>query len=290
MAQLGVAFTVREKFGWALAALQRIYRVAEQDFTLYFVDCGYPKPILTEIERFLADKSNVVRIDSPRFVWPSEALNLALPRLQDDHLCIIQNDVLIERGYFRELLSTVSTHGCDMVQPDTSEMQAGEYRPHRHEYTDTRIVRKDDKWWVQVPILNLPAEKPPERRIQHFELHTLLMTRRAAERVWPFPVLNTREHLDLAMRAFTENLVVYVNDRAKASYVLPPIQTCDQDYFDFRWNIAAAEQAHTTVQQRWGLGNMPNSMRFIAGHRAFLLPENVRQQEPTCELDVYWKE
>lgn len=286
-AKIGVAFTVREKFGWALAALQRLYRHAEVPFTLYFVDCGYPAAVIQEIDRFLADKDNVVRLRIPNFVWPSEALNLVVPRLAEEYLCIIQNDVLIQPGYFRELLSTFETQGCDIVQPETLELQNGEFRPHRHEYTDTRILKMNGRWYMHMEVKGLPKPPPPVRRIQHFELHTLMFTQRAVRRVSPFPVLNTREHLDLAMLAYHERLVAFVNENAKASYVLPPIQASDAKYFDFRWDLKAARAAHREVSQRWDIANMPNSMNFIEGHREFLRPENFKQDAPVCEIDVF---
>jgi hypothetical protein len=70
-ARIGIAFTVREKFGWALVALQRLYRHAEVPFTLYFVDCGYPAAVIAEIDRFLADKGNVVRVRVPNSFGPA---------------------------------------------------------------------------------------------------------------------------------------------------------------------------------------------------------------------------
>ena len=40
--EVAVAFVIREKFAYALASLQRLYRFADAPFRLYFVDGGYP--------------------------------------------------------------------------------------------------------------------------------------------------------------------------------------------------------------------------------------------------------
>jgi hypothetical protein len=285
--RLGIAFTVREKFGWALAALQRVYRFGEVPFTLYFVDCGYPEAIRTEINRFLADKDNVVRLRTPGFVWPSVALNLIVPRLQEEYLCVIQNDVLIQSGYFGELLATFEEHRCDMVQPETFELQDGAYRPHRHEYTDCGIFKVDGRWYVHVSIEGRSKPLPPIRRIQHFEMHTLMFSKRAVQRIHPFPAINTREHIDLAMRAYHDGLTAFINERAKASYVLPPLQASDAAYFNYRWDVTAARAAHQQVAERWHIANMPNAMQFIAGHRKFLLPERLKHGPAVCEVDTF---
>ena len=43
--------------GGPYASLARLYRFNTVPFRLYFVDCGYPSPVLAEIDRFLADEA-----------------------------------------------------------------------------------------------------------------------------------------------------------------------------------------------------------------------------------------
>ncbi|CAG0988654.1 hypothetical protein BURK1_02148 [Burkholderiales bacterium] len=291
--QVAVAFVVREKFGWALASLVRIYRFADVAFRLYFVDCGYPKPVVAEIDRFLADKDNVVRLVSPAFLLPNESLNLLLPRVTERYVCIVQNDVLVGRGFLGEQLATFARHGCDIVQPHTDEIdgETGAMRPHRHEYTDTGIVRQGGRLLVQVPAGDLPPTLSEVRRIRHFELHTLMLTTRAARQMSPLPAINSREHVDLAVHAHARDFVAYVNERARAAYVLPPIRDDDAEYFRFRWDERLALRSHELVMQRWRIANMPTAMSFVVQHRRFLDPRLVRRTAPDSaawsEADIY---
>ena len=277
-APLAIAFIVREKFGWALASLERVYRHADVPFRLYFVDCGYPKPVLSEIDRFLADKGNVVRIASRRFLLPNETFNLLLPNVREPVLSIVQNDVLVEPGFFAHQLDTFARHGCAIVQPHIDEIdgESGAVRPHRDEFTDTIIVDHGDHLLVQVPVREGLRSSAPVRPVSHFEFHTLSFATDAARAMAPRPVINSREHVDLAVHAFRCGLTAYIDERAKASYVLPPIHDYDVAYFRFRWDVARAEKSHRTVMERWRIANMPTAMGFVLEHRRFLDPARVR--------------
>ena len=286
---VGIAFIVREKFGWALAGLKRIYQFIDTPFTLYFIDCGYPPIVRKEIDAFLADQTNVVYVTSERFLLPNESLNLVIPWLQEHYLCIIQNDVLIEPGYMRALLATFDEHHCDIVWPMTFDLQDGRREPHRDEFTDTRIREVNGGLLVQVSEPPPADPPPPVRQIQHFELHTLMMTASAAKLVYPLPVINTREHIDLAANAYRRGMAVYANEHARAGYVLPPIRDFDVAYFKFRWDMEVAAASHTNVARRWDIIHLPMSMAFVRQHNAYATPNRVllhNESEP-CELDVY---
>lgn len=287
-ATVGIAFIVREKFGWALAGLKRIYRFIDTPFTLHFIDCGYPSIVRKEIDAFLADQTNVVYVAAERFLLPNESLNLVIPWLQEPYLCIIQNDVLIEPGYMSALLATFDEHHCDMVWPMTFELQGGRREPHRDEYTDTRIREVNGGLLVQVPEPPRADPPPPVRQIQHFELHTLMMTASAAKLVYPLPVINTREHIDLAAHAYRRGMTVYANEDAHAGYVLPPIRDYDLAYFKFRWDMEVAAASHARVARRWNINHLPNSMGFVRQHNTYATPNRVQRNQPEpCELDIY---
>jgi hypothetical protein len=287
-ARFAIAFTVREKFGWALASLRRIYAHFEVPFTLYFVDCGYPAMVRAEIEGFLADKSNVVRIDSGRFLLPSESLNLVVPRITEDFLYVINNDVLIEPRFGTCALQTFEQYGCALVAPETIEIQRGWREPHRAEYVSGAIVDQDGVLRVEVPQPAGAGKPEPVRRVQHFEPHALAMTRAAALALHPLPVLNTREHIDMAVHAWRLDLAVYADDRARAAYLLPPIRDYDLPYFEFRWNRQTALDSQARVQARWNVADFPDSMPFIDEWREFGTDKWVLRTYPdVCEDDDF---
>lgn len=285
--RVAIAFVVREKFAWALPALQRIYRYTKEPFQLYFVDCGYPPELRSEIQTFLADFDNVTWIERTTYLYPNEALNLVIKRARESYLCLIQNDVLIEENFMSELLDTFVQQGCDIVWPMTYELEGGKREPHRDEYTDTRIEEQGDTFKVQQPKSPDEIENTAVRRIDHFEMHCLMFTRKAAESLAPFPRINTREHIDCAVCAYKKGLIVFANERARANYVLPPIHDFDADYFAFRWDAQLADASHREVALRHRISPMPSAMGFVLQHGKNALPEKrIRGGAVTSELDI----
>ena len=277
--EIAIAFVVREKFGWALPSLQRLYRHIEQEFTLYFVDCGYPAEVRRQIDDFLRDKDNVGEIRATRFLLPNESLNLVIDQAKEKYLCLVQNDVLIEPRFMDELLSTFERRHCAIAWPMTYEVQDGKREPHRAEYTDTRIVEGDKFLQVQQVQPAHTIVTDPERRIHHVELHCIMMATEAARALSPFPAINTREHIDLAVNAYRQGMSIFANERAHANYVLPPIFHYDADYFSFRWDVDVAIRSHNLVAERWNIRPFPIAMKFVRHHRRFAQP-TMRQANP----------
>ena len=277
--EIAIAFVVREKFGWALPSLQRLYRYIDQEFTLYFVDCGYPAAVRRQIGDFFRDKNNVVEIRATRYLLPNESLNLVIDKATEKYICLVQIDVLIAPRFMDELLSTLQKRQCAIVWPMTYEIQDGKREPHRSEYTDTRIV--EGKKFLQVQQVQ-PDDKivtDPERQIHHVEMHCLMMTMEAARALSPFPAINTREHIDLAVNAYRQGMSVFANEKAHANYVLPPIFDYDADYFSFRWDLDVAIHSHNFVAERWNIQPFPIAMSFVRHHRRFA-QQTMRQSHP----------
>src|SRR5215204_4545056 len=110
MAGLAIAFVVREKFGWALPALRRLYAHTGEPFRLYFVDPGYPPQVREEIDRFLAGR-DVVHIRLPGFAYPNEQINAVLPRITEPWLALFKNDTLVGPGWLECLRESCARHG-----------------------------------------------------------------------------------------------------------------------------------------------------------------------------------
>jgi hypothetical protein len=282
--KVGIAFTIREKFSWALESLKRLYRHTDTPFTLYVVDSIYPAPVRDDLTRFLADKENVVWIPSDRFLYPNQALNEAVARLKEPYVWLVQNDVLVEPGCGDRMLQAFEELRCDMVAPAVFEIQDGRLRDHHREIDDEIIVQVED-----VVVVGYPNEAPREagrRRVHHFELHSLMMTAEAARRVCPLPVLNTREHYDLAIQAWKLGMSVYLEDRSRATYVLPPIREYDCDYFRFRWDREEARRSYRAIEARWpDVVNLPEVSGYIDWLQRYLGSDQVlRADSPTPEL------
>lgn len=286
MPDVAVAFVIREKFSWALASLKRLYALAGAPFTLYFVDGVYPQSVRAEIDAFLGVKDNVVRLEAERFLYPSEALNLVVERLREHHVLLLQNDVLISRDSLAHLLETAHLLGCDVVAPQTLDMEQG--RPEVHRLTDRpRCIAEEDQR-IYVERAWTPEVLRGRTRLHHFELHCALFSTAALRTVHPLPPLNTREHIDLAVAFWKQGLRAYQDDRAQAVYMPSPplpLREYECDYFRFRWDLGRARLSHEYVENKWRLADMQSAMRFVEQQNEALAPERVLRHDAGSETD-----
>lgn len=284
-----IAFVIREKFSWALASLRRLYAFAGAPFALYFVDSVYPPAVRAELDAFLADKDNVIRIEAERFLYPSEALNLVIERLAEPFLWLVQNDVLVGRDCLGHLLETTRLLGCDLVAPATLDLQDGEPGIHRATDQPKGIFEENGRVYIQRD--QAPEVRQGRTRVLHFELHSVLMTAETARAVYPIAPLNSREHIDLAMALWRMGKTAYLDARAQALYVgtpPQPLRDIECDFFRFRWDLARARSSHEYVERKWRLADMEDATWFVRDHQLGLSPGAVlRRYDSVSEADLW---
>jgi GT2 family glycosyltransferase len=291
--RIGIAFTIREKFGWALAGLRRLYAYAGEPFTLYLVDSVYPAEIRAELLAFLQDKPNVEVIEPGRYLYPNEALNEVIARLKEPYLCLLQNDVLVEPHFLSHMLETCEALPCDLVSPLIYEYFNGERHLHREGSAIGTMVQTGGAFQFKIQgqtnIAPAAGKKPEIIKTTRFEMHCLLMTAAAARRAAPLPRINTRDHIDLALRVWRAGCSSYLDERAEVGFVdVPPIHDYDSDFFRFRWDVPLAEQSHVYLKKAWNIANFPSVMGFVHHQNEALHPELLRRAETvTSEIDLF---
>jgi GT2 family glycosyltransferase len=274
--EVAVAFIIREKFAWSLASLERLYALAETPFRLYFVDGGYPPALLPALDAFLASKTNVVRLKAPRFLYPSESLNLALPSIEEPYVFLLQNDVLIGRGALLSLLETAARLDCDGVSPDVLDTDFGAPAAHRESTLPLAISERDGKVWIEPEAS--PERREGFRRLHHFEVHCILLRTQALRSLGPLPPLSVHDHVDLVLGMWRQGRTIYFDERAKVLYMdVPPLQLRDYEcpFFRFRWDPARARQSHDYVRDKWRMGNLFDSTPFIERQHGAMQPGKV---------------
>lgn len=264
MTPLAVAFVAREKFSWSLASLRRLYALAGTPFTLYFVDGRYPHEARPGLERFLADKDNVVRVEADRFLYPNEALNLVLERAQEPYILLLQNDVLVARDAPAALLRAAQTRRCAVVAPVTLDAESGTPAPHRE-----------------------------QEGARHFEMHCLLLELAAARSVGPLPPLSVHEHIDLGEALRGRGAEACFEDSARALFLASPpfpLRDFEQAYFRFRWDPARARLSQEHVRATWRLEALVDTTQFVARQQRALRPEGLLQRYASPFSDDLWDE
>jgi Glycosyl transferase family 2 len=287
---VGIVYTMREKFGWVLPSLTRLYAFTEMPFTLYIVDGCYPAEVRAGMEAFLsehADEGKVVWIQSKDFLYPNESLNAAVDQVREECLCLIQNDVLVDPGYMSAMLRTFEATDCEIVAPLTWEYEGGTRDLHRgRDGTGEEIVRVDDGLLVDqaCPVEEVAGYK----RCGYFEMHALMMTTKAARALTPLPRLSSREQYDFGIRAFKAGMRAFLAHDAFVGYVTPPLQAMDRAFFAFRWDEHQALQSHRYLASECKVRNLPDVLPWVHTMNGFLADEKlVRPEFGFSERDIY---
>ena len=273
--RVAVAFTIREKFSYALASLHRLYELAELPFTLYFVDGRYPAPMLQVIEDFLADKPNVVWVGAGRFLYPSEALSLAVARAREPLVFSLQNDVLIGRGALQHLVASLERLEADIVVPTVLDLAGGAPAQHRDADNEVPIAFVEREGTIHGAPEAAPRWQDGGRRIDYFELHCFLARTAALREFSPLPPLSMHEHVDLSIALWRAGRRVFHDDRARVLYAgSPPLPLRDfeADYFRFRWDPTRARLSDQFVRDKWRIAELFEPGHFIAHQLQALKP------------------
>jgi hypothetical protein len=285
--EVAVVFHIRHRFAWTIATLQRLYALSGAGFRLYLIDGVYPQEVREALDAFLADKTNVVRIAARRFLYPNEALNLALARVTEPYAFLLQNDVLISRDALASALATLRRLDCDVVSPEVLDNVAGAPAAH-HESSAALVIReRADGIWVEPDAS--PEQRDGYQRLHHFEMHCLLLKAEVLRAVGPLPPLNVHEHVDLAVALWRQKRTVFL-DRASRALVIDtppgPLRDYECPYYRFRWDAGRARQSQELVRQRWRMANLFDVMPFIREkHTALQPPAVVAGYDSALETD-----
>jgi hypothetical protein len=289
MPGLGIAFVVREKFGWALAALRRLYAHTGEPFRLYFVDPGYPAAVLKELDAFLAGR-DVVRIKLAGFAFPNEQLNAVLPRVTEPWLALFKNDTLVAPRWLELMTESCARHQAAVGFPMLQETRDGEVILHRD--LMTRMVFTDLGGRVDVLRPAKPGELPIDpdgvHQVHLIETHGLLFRTDVAKALLPLPLISARNHLDISIHLWRRGVTVVHDPRVVMTSVFPPIRDYDLAFFKQRWDQHTAYESHVYIHRRWGVVKVPNALPFIRDHLEYAQPERVqRNYASPSEQDIY---
>jgi hypothetical protein len=289
MPRLGIAFVVREKFGWALPALRRLYAYTGEPFRLYFIDPGYPSQVRAEVDRFLEGR-DVVRIRVTDFALPNEQINAALPRVTEPWLALIKNDTLAGPRWLELLMESCARHQAAVAFPRLRETKDGALVLHREEMMRLVFTDLGDRIDVLRPAKagELPIDADGVHPVHLIETHALLFRSDVAKSLWPLPLVSARNHLDISINLWRRGIPAVHDPRVVVTCVFPPIRDYDLAFFKRRWDLEVAYQSHVYIHRRWAVAKVPNAMPFIHEHLAYAAPERVRRDDASpSERDVY---
>src|SRR5919109_117125 len=124
MAKVTTGFVPRDRFSKAAESLQRIFDHTDIPFNLIVVDCNTPQLYRQQMEKVLKGRGNVKVIRTDRYLLTNEANNIVIQESKDDFLCIIENDIMVEKGWLSYLIAACEEHPADVAVPLIFERQS----------------------------------------------------------------------------------------------------------------------------------------------------------------------
>ena len=196
MSSVTVGFVPRERFSLAPESLQTILDSKGVRFNLFILHCATPDAYWSSINELIKGRDNVTVIETNRYCLPNECRNLILQRSQDEFICLIENDNLVDEQWLSRFLTAVQEHQADVIIPLIMEGRPGNAKVHFDESLgQVRTVETSDgaKWEIAARSGKKELDIGSRSRPQEFmETHCLFFRRSIFEQIGYFdPELNT---------------------------------------------------------------------------------------------------
>lgn len=268
----------RERFGVALRSLESIYADTSFPFRLIYVDAGSPPTVSSALAAQARIREfDLFRVD--RLLAPNEARNLVLPRVQTRYVVFLDNDVVVAPGWLEALVRCAEETGADLVGPlylvgelpgDFVHMAGGalhieESGGHR------RLVEKHLYAGRKLPDIPASLER---QQTDLLEFHCLLARTERLQSLGPLDerYLSTAEHIDLCLAVRARGGTVYVEPKARISYIPPKaLEPSDLPFFRIRWSEAWTQTSFSRLRERWDFAKdspyFEDNLRWMRSHR-----------------------
>jgi hypothetical protein len=275
MATVTIGFVPRERFSVASQALQRIFDVTKTPFNLIVVDCNIPNTYRRQMDEVLKGHENVRIICVDQYLLPNQSRNLIIREANDDFVCMIENDVLVEDGWLIRLIQACEEHPADVAVPLIMERMGDFEKVH----FDDRLGRVDDVGSNDHPKLRIsPWDHPKEndrhasrRSVEFIETHCILFRREVLSRIGGFDdSITAQEEIDLSLSLRQANARVVMELSSVVNFLPPPpVHPDEKEYYLLKWDPETYTQDYKHVAQKWNIDDMPSAMGIVRSRRDY---------------------
>ncbi|KAB8335202.1 glycosyltransferase family 2 protein [Scytonema tolypothrichoides VB-61278] len=271
MSTVTIGFFPREQFSLAAESLQRIFDCTHIPFNLIVIDCNTPQVYWKQIEQVLAGRSNVKVISKDYYLMPNQSRNLVIQEFNsdDDFLCFIENDVLVEEGWLSYLIQACEECPADVAIPRIIEGRLGATKIH----WDPNLGQVDSvqttdgiKLQILPPTGDQQLDQGSHRRKLELsgEVHCQLYRRSVFDRVNPFDDVVYLDWIDSSMALHNSNISVVFEPKSVVHFWHPfPPELDDLNYFLKRWDLQQAAKELDQIQKKWNLAQMTADLFFV---------------------------
>ncbi|MCC5651557.1 glycosyltransferase [Nostoc sp. XA013] len=270
MSTVTIGFFPREQFSLAAESLQRIFEYTQIPFNLIVIDCNTPKVYWQQIEQVLKGRHNVRVIHKNDYLQANQLRNLVIQEAEDEFLCFIENDVLVEEGWLSYLINACKEQPADVAVPRIIEGPLGATSVHWDpNQGHLRSVQTADgvKWEI------LPATTDDQhlnrgnhrRTIQLAgEAHCRLYRRSVFDSVAPFDEeVIFLDHLDSSLALYHAKIPVVFEPRSVVHFWHPyPPRPEELGYFFMRWDLEKSAKSLDRIQTKWNLVHLYGDLSF----------------------------
>jgi GT2 family glycosyltransferase len=269
-----VVVAPREQFRVTRPALESIFAQTELPYKLVYVDGASPAPV----QRYLklrARQRGFTLIRAGHYISPMEARALALPHVDTEYVCFIDNDVLVTRGWLDRLVRCADETGAWAVgplycngSPASGLIHMAGGLAHILEENGRRSFFEEHRFperllsEVQTYLRRGPTEL--------VEFHCKLLRTETFDKFGPQDprYLSCAESLDLCLRLREAGYPVYLEPSAIVSnQPPPPFLWSDLPFYLLRWSDAWNRISLRCFRERW---DIPADDRWIGDHYRWL--------------------
>ena len=273
-----VVVAAREQFRVTRPALESLLAHTAMPYHLVYVDGCSP----SSTRRYLqhrARQRGFRLIRTEHYLSPVEARALALPHVDTEYVCFIDNDVLVTPGWLDRLLRCADETGAWAVGPlycndnpalGLIHMAGGQ--AHIREYDGRREFYEEHKFRERfVSEVRGQLRREPTELLEY---HCKLLRTETFDKFGyqDSRYLSCTESLDLCLRLREAGYPVYLEPAAVvANQPPPPFLWSDLPFYLLRWSDAWNRISLRCFRERW---NIPaddwwigDHYRWLTGHR-----------------------
>jgi GT2 family glycosyltransferase len=259
-------------------SLLNIAENTEPGYRLVYVDGNSPEPVARRLAG-ICEERGFTYLRTEHYLSPNQARNLALEKTVSLYAAFVDNDLFVQPGWLKNLVSCAEETGAWAVGPVILEgserlpvvhMTGGDLFEER--VGDFNRVRQRHRNMFQTlaSVRNELTRGP----VGSFEFHCVLLRTDVFQqrKFLDEAFLALQEHLDLAREIRLAGGEVYFEPSSVVRYDnARKFKDYDREYFELRWSESWTSQSIEHTRRKWELGPDDAGLRrlekWTAKHR-----------------------
>jgi GT2 family glycosyltransferase len=276
--QVTIVVVPRERFSYTQKSLESLYKNTTVPFKLVYVDGNSPK----HIKCYLETQSQLKGFDlirSEQYLFPNQARNLGLAKVDTKYVLFVDNDVLFTPNWLEKLVQCAEETGAWVVGPLYLEGEPEKGIIHMAGgVTGFHIKHGVPSFYERHLLagrkLDKVQSKLKRQEILLVEWHCVFARTDTFEKIGMLDegFMSVAEHVDLCMSVRQAGGKVYFEPDSAIAYVPPTmLALSDYTYYFLRWGEAWGQVSMERLCQKWNVAQddpfIPSQFLWLKHHR-----------------------